>query len=334
MTFDNAPLAIDGAKLKSSLLRRGTFSGTNGASGIVNKADLKVTQLGTPGVGVLIAAGAGVVVNDYQTVPNESYVVSNPTAHTIPSGSMPVSSTSAQSFIVAVVIGDPDFSQTGHPFMGADDPPAGQEETFTYVRPILIQVANNTVTTLNVDYPALVLARIDRPANTTTILNSHITDLRKLANPRQSQQIFVSPGGTWNNTTPRRIAAGAAYADWGAQEYAPTVAVPPWATRAIVVTNVNGVRLADTSANVSGGVRTQLGTVAGQATSFDYAIGGGAIRDNLQTASSYDVSGIAGTTVALRVEGFENVPASPSNNQKLALQAGSQQIFDVRFFEE
>jgi hypothetical protein len=161
-----------------------------------------------------------------------------------------------------------------------------------------------------------------------------ITDLRHLASPRQSQEIFTSPNNTWTNASPVRIASGSVYADWGAVQFSPTVKVPSWATRAIVVASVNGVRLADTSANVSGAVRTQLGTVVGPITSFDYSTGGGAIRDNLQTAGEYDVSGIAGTTVALKVEGYENVPGSPSTNQRLALQSGSQQIFDVRFFEE
>ena len=54
--------------------------------GVVKKNDLKVKQLATPGVGVLIEAGVGIVLNKYQTSPNESYVVSNPSTHTDPLG--------------------------------------------------------------------------------------------------------------------------------------------------------------------------------------------------------------------------------------------------------
>lgn len=331
MTFDNAPSSIDGAMLTSALVRRGNYAGTSGSEGIVQKADLKVTQLGTPGVGVQIAPGVALVANKYQTNPNETYVASNPGVHTIPSGEMPASNPSAKSYIVAVVIGDPDFTQTGHPWMLATDPPAGQETTFQYVRATLIEVSAGA-TTLAGAFPAYPLCRIDIPANTTTIIDSYITDLRKLAMPRQSQEIFV--GNPWTNGAPSRIPAAAAYADWGAAEYAPTVKVPSWAKRAIVVTTISGVRLADTTANVSGNVRTQLGSVTGPTTAFDYSIGGGAIRDTLTVAGTYDCSTIAGTTVALRVEGYENVPASPTTNQRLALQSGSQQIFDVRFFEE
>lgn len=334
MTFDSAAWAIDGAQLTSSLARRAEFAATGGAQGIVQSGDLKVTQLGTPGVGVLVAGGVGLVRNGYQTAPNETYVVSNPTSYTIPSGDMPASNPSARSYIVAVVVGDPDFSQAGHPWMLATDPPAGTETTFQYVRPTLIQVADNTVKTLTGQYPALVLARIDIPANTTTITDAMITDLRALARPRQEQQMFVSANGTWTDAAPVYIPSAAAFGDWGAGQFHPSVDVPSWAKRAIVSARVNGAYITDTSVNISGYIRAQLGTVTGPSIAFDIQAGGGAMRLNLEAAGTYDVSGIAGTNVQLRVEGYENVPGSPTNNQKMKLRAGSQQIFDVRFFEQ
>ncbi len=92
MTFETSPSAIDGAMISSALLRRAQFAELSGAQGIVQKGDLKVSQLGTPGVGVQIAAGVGLVLNKYQTpTPNETYVVSNPGVHTVPSGEMPAS---------------------------------------------------------------------------------------------------------------------------------------------------------------------------------------------------------------------------------------------------
>ena len=333
MTFENAPSAIDGARLTSALVRRAEYADSSGTQGIVKKGDLTVSQLAVPGVGVQISAGVGLVLNNYQDSPNETYVVSNPSVHTIPSGEMPPADPSAKSWMLAVVIGDPDFSQTGHPWMLSTDPPVGQELTFQYVRPTLIEVTAGA-TTLNVDYPALPLARIDIPASTTTITDAMIFNLTTLARPRQEQQIFVSPGGTWGSADPKEIPSGSSYGNWGVAEYSPSVKVPSWATRAIVVASINGVRLTDSSVNVAGNVRTQLGSVTGPATTFDMPVGTGAVRLNLQTAGSYNVAGVAGTTVALIVEGYENVPASPTLTQRLALQQGSQMIFDVRFFEE
>lgn len=334
MTFDNTAWAINGALLGSSIARRAEFAATSGGQGIVQRGDLKVTQLATPGVGLLVNEGVALVRNEYQDNPSETYVVSNPGTHTIPSGSMPGSSPSARSYILAVVVGDPDFSQVNHPWMGSDDPPIGQEQSFNYVRPTLIQVADDTVTSLDVQYPALPLARIDIPANTTTITDAMITDLRSLAQPRQSQEIFVSPPNTWTAGSPRLIPSGSSFSDWGPQEFKPEVKVPEWATRAIVVVTVNGVRLKDNTVNVAGNIRAQLGSVSGANVAFDYEADSGANRVLLIAAHEYDVTSIAGDEVFVRVEGYQNVPGSPSDNRRLRLQGGSQMVFDIRFFEE
>lgn len=335
MTFDKAAWAINGPEIGAALARRAQYAASR-QSGIVQKGDLKVRQLSTPGIGIIIDAGVGVVLNGYQNSqpggPNEAYVVNNPGAHTIPADQMPASNPSAKSYLVAIVVGDDDFSQSGHPWMPSTGVPAGEEATFTYVRPTLIPVADSSVTTVSGNYPALVLARLDVPPNTTTITDDHLTDLRVLANPRQEQQIFVSPSSQFS--TAAAIPSGSAYANWSS--YAPSVKVPSWAKRAIIVASINGVRLADASVNIQGGIRAKIGTQTGPATSFDLPAGRvGAQRENFQAAGSFtDVSTIAGTTQALRIEGFENVPASPTTNQRLNLTSGSQVIFDVRFFEE
>lgn len=330
MTFDSAAYAINGPEIGSALARRAVYASSR-QSGIVQKDDLKVTDLSVPGVGIQISEGVGLVLNGYQTDPNEVYVVNNPGVHTVPASEMPAANPSAKSYIVAIVVGDVDFNQAGHPWMPSTLAPE-EVEDFQYVRPTLIPVSAGAKT-LSVNYPALVLARIDIPANTTTILQNMITDLRNLAAPRQSQEMFV--GQPWTNGSPRYIPAGAAYADWGPQEFSPSVAVPEWATRAIVVCSINGVRVDDPSGNIVGGVRTQLGSVTGPSASFDLpASSTGPIRLNLQTAGEYDVTSVAGSNQNLRVEGFESSPASPTNAKKLALRGGSQMIFDVRFFEE
>ena len=146
--------------------------------------------------------------------------------------------------------------------------------------------------------------------------------------------MFVSTNNLWTDGSPKYMPSGSAFADWGGGEFKPAVTVPSWATRAIVSARVNGVAIADTSANIQGNIRAQLGSVSGPSVAFDIQSGGGAMRLNLEAAGTYDVTSIAGTSAILRVEGYENVPASPTNNQKLRLRSGSQQIFDVRFFEQ
>lgn len=336
MTFDSAAWAINGPDIGAALARRALYA-TSRQSGVVQKDDLTVSPLAVPGVGILISEGTGIVLNGYQDDPVEAYVVNNPGVHTVPPSEMPAANPAAQSYMVCVVVGDPDFDQSNHPWM-VSPVPAGQEQTFQYVRVTLIPCAAGAITLGDVGYPYLALARLDIPANTTTIQASHIKGVRTLANPRQSQEMFV--GNVWSTTVTDAMPVGEVYADWGAR-YNPWVVVPKWAKRAIVVANINGIRLADATKNVSGGVRTQLNTVSGSAVTasgpsifFDLPTGADAQRVNLQTAGTYDVSSIAGRTVVLLVEGHQSTPNAPTAAQKLMLQSGSQMIFDVRFFEE
>lgn len=330
MTFDSAAWAIDGALMDSALARRALYADSRNP-GVVLKGDLKVTQLTTPGSGVRVAAGVGLVLNGYQTTVNEMYVASNPSVHTLTPG--PASNPAAKSYIVAVVIGDPDFSQTGHPFMGPSDPPDGEELTFVYVRPVFVTVADGA-TTLPAGYPGLPLARVDIPANTTNITDAMITDLRKLANPRQEVHMFTSGDTTWTSANIQRIPSGTAFANWGSTQFAPTVTVPSWAKRAVAVAHINGVRLQDSSANVKGKVRIKLNTVVGPDTMFDMPGQVGILRTNLMSGGSFNVESIAGTVATIRVEGFQDTPAAPPVNQRLALTDGTQMIYDIRFFEE
>lgn len=229
MTFQNAAWAIDGALLSSSLARRSLYASTSGEDGIVSVNALQVLPLSTPGVGVRITAGTGIVTNGYQGVlsaRNETYMVSNPSEHIIPPEQMPASNPSAKSYILAVVIGDPEFSQAGHPWMLASDPPAGEEQTFQYVRPTLIEVSAGA-TKLNVPYPALVLARIDIPANTTTITAGMIVNLRKVALPRNREfvkYVFGAADNLLGGSTPVLT-----YENWPNTAHW-DIDVPDWAT--------------------------------------------------------------------------------------------------------
>lgn len=239
MTFANAPWAIDGALLSSSLARRSLYASTSGEDGIVSVNALQVIPLSTPGVGVRITPGTAIITNGYQGVlsaRNETYTVSNPGEHVIPSEEMPASNPSAKSYILAIVIGDPEFSQAGHPWMLVSDPPVGEEQTFQYVRPTLIEVSAGT-TKLNVPYPALPLARIDIPANTTTITSGMIIDLRKVALPRNKEDVkyvFGAANNLLGGSTPVLQ-----YENWPNTAHW-DIDVPDWATVAKIQSFIYG----------------------------------------------------------------------------------------------
>lgn len=335
MTLATSAWAIDGAIMSSASARQALYASIPGGEGIVGASDLKVSQLSTPGVGVQISPGVGVVLNRYQSTINESYVVSNPTVHIVPSGQMPASNPSAKAYILAIVVGDPQFAQVGHPWMLASDPPAGEEATFEYVRATLIEVGATATTIPGATYPYLALARINVPANTTTITNSMITDLTDLGNPRSWQRLFAAPDGAYG--TPNYIPAGSSYGNWswiGTNGYRPQVPVPSWAKRAIVSGRLTGVGLSSNGGGYTGGVRFQIGSLIGGVTRFDTPNSTGAIRLNLECASDFDISSLAGTTADILIEGYQDLPASPTTAQRLRIDGGSQVVFDVRFFEE
>lgn len=243
MALQNVPWAIDGATIPSSLARLAQYVATSGSEGIAQLGDMKVQPLATPGNGIRIGPGGGVVLNRYQgETPDQSYMVYSNTETALGPSDMPASSGSARSHLVCVTVGDPDFSQAGHPWMLGTDPPVGTENTFQYVRYFVVQnVPSGTVNfdQLNLNYPALALARIDVPASTTTITSGMIVDLRQMARPREK---IVQ----WHVNASAADALSVAVAN--TYEYWPdnsqkAVDIPKWATRCYATGFIEGFRI-------------------------------------------------------------------------------------------
>jgi hypothetical protein len=247
VAFVSAPWALDGALTPSSLARAAHYTATSGAEGIAQVGDLKVLPLSTPGNGVRILTGGATLLNRYLSDPDESYAVQLQATETIPSGSMPPSIGAPRSHLVCVTIGDPNYSLEGHPWMTEIEP--GEEPTFQYVRPWIIQnvpAGTQSVAELGITYPALALARLDMPASTTTVQSAHIVDLRKMARPRELEEMWhvaVSAADSLNTDD-----------TW---EYWPdnsqkAVTIPEWASYVYVTGYLEGIRL------VTAGASTQI----------------------------------------------------------------------------
>lgn len=303
MTLNKAAWAIDGPTINASLAREAVYATSSGDQGIVQKGDLKVTPLATPGNGLRIAAGAGLVLNGYLETPDQMYSISNPSVHTVLAADMPPSTASDESYILAIVVGDAEFSQAGHPFMLATDPPVGEASTFEYVRPVMVPVAGTSVKKLNVDYPALELARIDIPASTTTITADMITDLRKLARPRTFLAASHNPapsGAKYLNPLTNDV--WERFPDVGII----TVAVPEWAVKAKIMGFVEGARLDKAG---TGKIRPYVeGTaLAGNVTNVDEFVPNTQDdRRSYSVGAEIDVTTIAGTTKTFSIEAQAN----------------------------
>lgn len=318
MTFSNAPWIVDGALVSSALARRSQYASTSGAEGIVNLNDLKVRPLAVPGVGLLIDPGVGLLLNRYQTNINESYMVSNPGTHTMTSGEMPAANPSAKSYLVAIVVGDPEFSQVGHPWMPTTVPD-GEEQTFEYVRPTIIEVPPGTTSADSLGYPAYALARLDMPANTTTITASEITDLRELAQPRSKRVVKIwNPIGT--SLSSGSYITFPAAASWD-------IPIPPWASRALIKATWSGLLIVEGS--FTGNVRVTLGGEVTQSSGINFNDPSGATRGTQGCADDIPIpEALRGTTQPLVAQGRKT--SGPIN-----LQADNNTSFhlDVEFIE-
>ena len=325
MTFNFAPWAIDGARTRAGLARLASYAAGGGRSGIIQPTDLRVTALSVPGQGLRVASGGATVLNHYLSNPDEAYVVSNPSTHTVLSADMPPAQAGTAYYLVCVVVGDPEFDQTGHPFMPAGLLDPVDAPDFEYVRVVVIPCSAGTTKfeQLGVNYPGYALARLEVPGSTTTITNAMITDVRNLANSRESSAVFYAqpvPSGTLDtfDTDAYKLVYG----------WRPVVNVPEWATHMTVRADVSGIMHIDPY--VAGNMRVVVAEVyAGPETIHEFEDGLG-IEQRVAISAYWDgyVEGFAGQGIYIGPEIKRFAGAG-------TLQAGfdTTVMLDVRFYE-
>jgi hypothetical protein len=220
MALDPVPWFIGGgAEHSPEVARLLAYAATSGSNGVTLAGDLHVNQLPTPGPAVRVAIGTGVLLNQFPGGGRQSYLVRN-----TPETEVPIPATGSSGGAVRYVI------------VRIDDPQyAGQAPVDPRVGPYVRFAVVSSVANLN--YPHLVLCRIDQPANTATITNLMITDLREVANPREKTLVYPRPNVT--NDAGMVLTSRQAYPDG---EWFPNVGgttnngvyrvdIPEWATR-------------------------------------------------------------------------------------------------------
>lgn len=329
MTFYNAPWALDGATISSALARRAQYAAMSGGEGIVNAADLKVSQLAVAGNGLLISAGNAVITNRYQADPNESYTIANPGVHEILSTEMPTSQPTPKSYLVLITIGDPEFSQVGHPWMTSDVLDPEVAKTYSYVRPWLLEVAAGTTSfeDLGLDYPALALARVDIPATTTTITNAMITDLRTMARPRSQEVQLNGVAGAGSVT-----AANNVYQAFPANGSL-SVKIPKWATKANVIGWISSLYLDNVDVAYGDITVTLVGQGSIPVTTYDESANGGFVGD--LTRYGYNLGGSIAIPSAVRgtTQTFQIQTRSYITSQRLKSDDRTANFLRIRFEE-
>lgn len=309
MSLFPQPILTNGATHSAQQFRMLVRDLARGAEGITEGDDLKVTQRATPGGGITVSDGSGVVkgrVNVYQG----HYAVCN-------TGSVDVdiaaTGASPRSDMLILRVEDPEYEGTLNPAV----------DQITYFQ--VISNVSSTATAIPDGRTGIPLARIDVPASTATITDAMITDLRSVANPRRDRNLYTqSPtsmstqiGGTTNTYSYFSTAAG-----W-------TLSIPDWATTARIVLDIAGLRL--TGGYIFGNVRATLGaSLTMQPVVIDDNQGSTTRRivhivaDTLTIPSSY-----RGTSQLLRAQ----FAGAPGNVGTVSVDSSSTLIADVEFFE-
>ena len=216
MTFDPKPwfIGLEGVKHSAEVARTLAWAATNGASGIIKPKDLRVRALTVPGGGVRIDPGGFVIESKYAGASLQSYIGRVPTETTL---DVPATGSSGgvTRYVVARV-DDPDYP-------GGGNVPEVPNDA-TYARPVLVSSLSSSRTEIP-------LARIKIPANTGTITQSMITDLREVANPRTWVVDRSAPLNLVDAETLTSTSTGERFPNGGGMQL---IDIPQDATRCII----------------------------------------------------------------------------------------------------
>lgn len=184
--WDSVPWFVGGgAQHSPEVARLLAYAATSGAEGIVAPEDLKVAPLDVPGGAVRVLPGAALVLNRAAGGGQQTYVARLPEADQVEIAS--TGSSGGRSDLIVAQIEDPFLP--GEPWPEPDDPTVGP-----YVGTEVIPNVPAGTTRLQ-DVPgyegrsAITLARVDLPSSTGTVTAGMITDLRKVAVPRERTEV-------------------------------------------------------------------------------------------------------------------------------------------------
>lgn len=304
------PILTNGATHSAQQFRMLVRDLSNDSEGITQGDDLKVTQRSTPGGGITVGDGSGVVkgrANAFQG----HYSVCN-----IGATDVDIAATGAgagRSDMVIVRVEDPEYEGTLDP----------QVDEIAYFD--VISNVSSAATSIPDGRTGIPLARIDIPASTSTITSAMITDLRQVANPRRRRSVFTqSPAsistGIGSSTSYNYFSTAAGW----------NISVPDWASKVIIKIDVSPIRY--DLGNFWGRIGATFGSSMNtQDIVLDDNQGSGArripaiIADTLTVPDSY-----RGTTQLLRVRASA---MSAGQAGRIYVDSGTSIAADVQFEE-
>lgn len=318
--FDPVPWFVGGGALHSpEIARTFAYAATSGAEGVVGAADLRVVALTTPGGSVTVLPGASLILNRSAGMAQQTYAARAGTATNVAVTAQGNSGTRYD--LVVARVEDP--TMPGVPWQAPSDVTVGPY-VFARIIPnvdasVIASPAAAAAYLAGLGQSAIPLAGITIPANTGTITQGMLTDLRTVARPRRSRDIY--------NTQPTNVSSvtspSPTYVNWTPQANR-SIVVPPWATQAKIIATVSSVVPAATG--TLGAFRVVIGSLVGQANSFDLS---GGTRTTLVTGDTFAVpASMRGVAQTVKIEACRNSAAGA-----LATDSWSTVILDVEFLE-
>ncbi|MFC8207930.1 hypothetical protein [[Kitasatospora] papulosa] len=308
MPLYQVPILVNGATHSAEQFRAMVQDLARGAEGITAGTDLKVTQLSTPGSGVQVASGSGVVRGRYNAFQG-SYAVRNQGAATV---DVAATGGSPRSDMLILRVEDPQYE-------GNLDPEVDNVNYFQ-----IISGVSSSATAIPDGRTGIPLARIDIPASTSTITNAMIKDIRTIANPRRESRLLTQSPATASTA----ITGSALSYSYFSTAAGWNIAIPSWASTVRAKIDVAGLRLLVNP--FYGVLRATFGaSLTLQATTLDDNQSGtrrisSLVADTLTIPDAY-----RGTTQLLRLQGA----GATGNTGQMQVDAAAMLVAQVEFEE-
>ncbi|MEV6379016.1 hypothetical protein AB0M31_06290 [Streptomyces sp. NPDC051773] len=307
MALIQPPMLTHGGTHPARAFRMMVRDLASGNQGVTEGNDLKVREWSTPGAGVRVGDGSAVVRGAaWGQGSYTQYNVGDAIVPIAPTGS------SARSDLICLRVEDPEYE-------GNRDPAADDIGYFHVVSGV-----SATAKAVPSGMTAIPLARLDIPANTATITNAMVTDLRLIANPRRDRKLYTAFPGALSELKYQddKWHTWPAAANW-------SVSIPSWAVSAKVTVTIAGLRMS--RADVFAAMQTKLGTDLGENTIIDDNQGAVVRRQTVVVADNIRISAAQrGTTQVLSLQTY----MSKSETGDLSVDSSTSLIADVEFTEE
>lgn len=245
-----APYAMDGTIIPGAGLRRQLQRDVGTGSGVVRPGDLKITQMTPPGAGVKIAAGDDLIQSGDPGANRETYGIPLFTEQNymgddgegLPGTGSQVPTGGRRDMVFHEVL-DPELPKHYTP---RENWPDGALSKLS-----VIQNVGKAAKRIE-DVPALAgvtgyaLAAITYPADTATVTNSMIEDLRVVQSPRSAvatrQYELVASDGSQAITSTAAYPSGQTWPSQIESAWA-QIEIPEWAARMRIVLTWSGVQI-------------------------------------------------------------------------------------------